>query len=116
MTDLRDVLHSAYTFIRSVESNKSAAALTLDHVIQEQITFLQKGATQPIVDSRGESQGTRTSRFDQLTELQNNLDAAVKAIQDAGDDAGKLAALGIFEANKQTTGDADVSSNVEENT
>lgn len=112
MTDLRSSIQAAYTLIRSIESNKSASALTLDHVIQEQITLLQKGTTQPIIDSRGESQGTRTSRFDQMVELQSNLDSAVQAIQDAGDDQDKLEALGIFEANKDTVGDSDVSSNV----
>lgn len=95
MSDLRRVLHSAYTFIRSVEVNKATASLTLDHLIQEQITRLKKGETTAILDSKGDSLGNRISYLDELDALEKELKDSVKAVKDAGTDADKLAALGI---------------------
>ena len=91
--DTRRILHSAYSFVRSIESNKAAAALTLDHLIGEQITLLKKGETREVLDAKGESLGKRTSRFDVLETLEKDMTSLVKAIKDAGDDQAKLAKL-----------------------
>lgn len=97
MNDLRTTIHSAYSFIRSVESNKAAASLTLDHLIQDHIKRLKKGETTSVIDSRGESVGARTSRWDQLDALEQELNKVVEAMKSAGDDPEKLQALGLTE-------------------
>lgn len=97
--DVRRALHSAYTFVRSVETNKAVASLTLDHMIQEQISRLKKGESREIVSASGEDLGSRTSRYDQLTELQDSVVKAVKSISDAEGDSKKLEDLGIYEAD-----------------
>lgn len=99
MSDLRRVLHSAYSFIRSVEVNKASASLTLDHMIQEQIATLKKGETRALLDSKGESTGSRISYIDTLESLEKELADVVKAVKDAGTDSAKLQALGIFETD-----------------
>lgn len=94
---LRKVLHSAYTFVRSVEVNKASSALTLDHLIKEQIDTIKKSSTRAILDAKGQSIGKRTAKLDDLDTLQQQVEAVVKAVKAAGKDASKLRALGIFE-------------------
>lgn len=108
--DIRSVLHSAYTFVRSIEENKSIASLTLDHLIQAQIDSLQKGSTTTINDGQGQSVGSRPSRFDQLDALLTSVNNAIQVINQAGDDPAKLDALGIFEADSTTVSQNDQSS------
>lgn len=93
--DVRRVLHSAYSFVRSVESNKAISALTLDHMIQAQINRLKKGTTTDILDAAGESLGDRPSRWDQLDALEQEVQSVVNAIEQAGSDPAKLSALGL---------------------
>lgn len=99
MTDLRRVLHSAYTFVRSIEVNKATASLTLDHMIQEQINRLKKGSTRVIIDAKGDNIGNRISYLDELDTLEKEIADVVKAVQAAGTDPEKLEALGIFQTN-----------------
>lgn len=96
---LRKVLHSAYTFVRSVEVNKAASALTLDHLIKEQIDTIKQSSTRAILDAQGNNIGNRTAKLDDLDTLQEQVDAVVKAVKAAGKDAAKLRALGIFEVD-----------------
>lgn|SRR5687767_9429048 len=96
---LRKVLHSAYTFVRSVEVNKASAALTLDHLIKEQIDSIKQSSTRDILDSKGKDIGKRTSKLDDLDTLQQDVEAVVKAVKKAGKDASKLRELGIFEVD-----------------
>jgi hypothetical protein len=96
---LRRVLHSAYTFIRSVEVNKASAALTLDHLLQEQIDSYKQSSQRALLDAKGQDVGKRSSKLDDLDTLQQEVDAVVKAVDDAGKDAGKLRELGIFEVD-----------------
>lgn len=77
--DGRAILHSAFAFVRSVEANRASAAITLDHVIEKQVQFLKAGTTRPIVDSQGASVGDRTSRYDELTNLKNQIDNLVSS-------------------------------------
>ncbi len=115
MSDLRAVIHSAYSYIRSTEVNRSASALTLDHMIQEQISSLKKRENSVVTDPDGESGGQLLSRWDRLDALEKELDQAVQALVDAGDDPEKLQALGVFEAAPATKASDDASSNVLEN-
>ncbi len=98
---LRKVLHSAYTFIRSVEVNKASAALTLDHLIQEQIEMYKQSSQRAILDAKGQSIGNRSSKLDDLDTLKQEVDSVVKSVKDAGSDEEKLRALGIFETEDQ---------------
>ncbi len=102
MSDLRRVLHSAYTFVRSQEINKATASLTLDHMIQEQINTLKKGQTRAFLDAKGDDDGSRVSYLDSLDTLEKELADVVKAVKDAGSDTEKLAALGITETDNET--------------
>jgi DNA-binding transcriptional regulator YhcF (GntR family) len=102
MSDLRKILHSAYTFIRSQEINKATASLTLDHLIQEQITRLKKGETRAVLDAKGESMGNRISYLDTLDSLEKELSDVIKAVQNAGNDQDKLAELGLEVLDKET--------------
>ena len=97
---LRKTLHSAYTFIRSVETNKAIGQLTLDHLIQAQITRLKHRPDTNVVDSSGESTGDKPSRWDELTKLADSIDKVVQDIEKAGTDSAKLQALGIYETDK----------------
>lgn len=98
---LRKVLHSAYTFVRSVEVNKASAALTLDHLIQEQIDSYKQSSQRAILDAKGEDIGKRSSKLDDLDTLQKEVESVVKAVKKAGTDAEKLRALGIFETGSK---------------
>lgn len=99
--DLRITLHSAYTLVRSVESNRSIAAITLDHLIQESIDSIKKGEKRDIIDAKGESVGNRISKIDALEQLEESLNKVVEAVEQAGDDEEKLSALGIYEVAQE---------------
>jgi len=107
---VRKVLHSAYTFVRSVESNKAASALTLDHLIQEQIDAYQQSGKTAILDAAGNNIGNRLSKLDQLDTLSQQIDAVVKSISDAGKDPQKLNELGVFEEGTNSPDGTDDSS------
>jgi hypothetical protein len=96
---LRRILHSAISFVRSVESNRSFATVTLGHLVNEQVKFLKKGETRSIVDVGGHSVATRTSRWDQLNKLYADTKSAVEKIKQQGEN---LDALGLT-----TDADAD---------
>ena len=104
MSDVLSTLHSAYSFIRSVESNNAIGALTLDHLIQDQINLLKQGSVRTMVDSAGLDNGTRISRWDQLNNLQNDMDAVIKSIDAAGTDEAALAQLGLTIGNVTNSG------------
>jgi hypothetical protein len=100
MSSIPQILHSAYSFIRGVESNKAAGSLTLDHLLQDQIDRLKQGSVRTIVDSRGNTVDQRISLWDRLDALQQDVEKAVDAVKQAGDDADRLAALGLRENNQ----------------
>lgn len=97
--DVRRALHSAYTLVRSVESNKAISTWTLDHMVQEQITRLKQGEVRSFVDGAGESVGSRTSKYDQLTDIETQVTNAVQAIKKAAGDPDKLHELGVYEVD-----------------
>jgi hypothetical protein len=79
--DVREILHSAFAFVRSVEANRASAAITLDHVIQQQVKFLKSGEARPIVDPMG-AQGVRISRYDELKQLKDQVDKLVSVAKE----------------------------------
>lgn len=92
----RKTLHSVYSFVRSVEVNRATASLTLDHLIQAQMERIKGGSTRSILDSKGESLGSRVSLLDALAALEKDMTAAVEAVDKAGSDPQKLEELGIY--------------------
>jgi hypothetical protein len=105
--DLRTTLHSAVAFVRSVEANRAMGVVTLKHMVREQLQFLggdpQKRESRgiirrSIVDSAGASVGNRLSRWDRLDALLAETKKSVQAVRSAGDDASKLAQIGVYEA------------------
>jgi len=98
--NFRQILHSGYTLVRSIESNKAVSALTLDHIIQGHITALKQSEVRQILDGKGQSVGNRISRWDQLDELEKLFTQAVDALNNAGDDPSALSQLGITDVTK----------------
>lgn len=84
---LREVLHSAFAYVRATEQNRSTSAITLDHLLQEQVTSIEQDKL-PALDS-----------------LEKKLKTAVEAIEDAGTDIEKLKQLGIYEVDKTYDGE-----------
>lgn len=111
--DIRTFLHSAFAYVRGTEVNKATAALTLDHLLQEQINALKKGEARSVLDGRGAVIGKRLSRWDQLDALEKNIEQATKAIEEAGNDSAKLEALGIVDTDAPSVEDDAPSSTVE---
>lgn len=101
-SDVRRAIHSAYTFVKSMEVNRSVATLTLDHMIGEQIQSLKQGEVRSEVDGSYEERGNRISRYDTITEIEKSLSDAISAIREAGSDQEKLRALGIYEVDAET--------------
>jgi len=113
--DIRSILYAGYSFVRSIEENKAIASITMDHLIQDYITSIKQGEVRDITDAQGNTVNQRTSRYDQLSDLLTSFNNAIQAIQDAGDDPGKLAALGIFGVDSQTVSNSDQSTNAASN-
>lgn len=104
--NFRQILHSGYTFIRSIETNKAISALTLDHLIQGHIDSLKQDSTRAslLVSDDGKSLGDRISRWDQIDEIEKLFTKAVEALKAAGDNTEKLSQLGITESDKKASG------------
>jgi hypothetical protein len=95
-SDIRASLHSVYALIRGVESNKSIAAITLDHLIEEQIQSIEGGSSRYLLNAAGDiTNDLRPSKLDELTRIQESIDQLVAAIEKAGDDPEILATLGL---------------------
>lgn len=101
--NFRDILHSGYTLIRSMETTKAISSLTLDHLIQAQIDALVQDSTRAsiLVDDHGKSLGDRISRWDEIDAIEQLFTQAVQALKSAGDDSEKLKELGIFDTKQQ---------------
>ena len=80
---------------RANEANKAIGALTLDHLIEEQIQRLKQGEKRTILDAAGQDTGSRPSRWDQIDAMVKEMDQAIDAIEKAGDDEDRLASIGI---------------------
>lgn len=103
--NFRQILHSGYSFVRSIESNKAISALTMDHLIQGHIDSLKQDSSRSsqLVDDSGKSLGNRISRWDQVDEIEKLFTKAVQTLKDAGSSSEKLANLGIEESVEEST-------------
>ncbi len=97
----RNILHSAFTFVRSHEANKATASITLDHVLAQQVQMLKKGETRSIVDAAGNNAGNRPSRYDRLQTLKDDLTKVIKDLQSAKTQE-ELQGMGIYEVTGGT--------------
>jgi hypothetical protein len=106
--NFRQILHSGYSLIRSIETTKAISALTMDHLIQGHIDSLKQDSVRAsqLVDDGGKSVGNRVSKWDQIDEIEKLFTEAVKALKAAGDSTDKLLKLGI----DSTKGDFDAAS------
>lgn len=86
---LRNTLAGGIAFVKGVEQNRATSAITLDHLLQEHVTSI------------------REKKVPQIDELESALNAAVKAVVDAGTDEAKLKELGVFEADSATRSDEE---------
>ena len=104
--NFRQILHSGYSFVRSIETNKAVSALTMDHIIQGHIDSLKKDSkrSSQLVDDGGKSLGDRISRWDQIDEIEKLFTKAVESLKAAGDNKTKLEALGL-DPDKPAKGD-----------
>jgi hypothetical protein len=93
--NLAQVLADAMTYILSQEENNSIAAITMDSLLNDYLNSIMSSGTTSVVDPEGNTLYNRPSTYDQLTALQNSINTAVTAIQNAGTDPAKLAALGL---------------------
>ena len=96
--NLRIILHSAYSFVRSHEVNQALGMLTLDHLITAQQDAMAPGKERPIYNAAGSTGLTRISRWNKLDQLEADVKAVVAEVNKAGSDARKLADMGIYEA------------------
>lgn len=92
---IQELLQNAYSFVRGAEANKAVAALTLDHLIQQQIDVIQGGDSQVLLNSAGDSTGLRASKLAMLDAIEKGIDQVVQAVAAAGDDPAKLNDLGL---------------------
>lgn len=94
-TSIQEILHAAYSFVRSTELNKSISSITLDHLIQDHIEAIQGGESRGLLDATGKRTNLRPTKLDRLDRLEQDIDSVVKAVEEAGDDPQKLTALGL---------------------
>lgn len=106
--DVLEALADSFDFLRGVEANQSTAAYTLDHAIQDQLNLLQQGVTTALTDPQGNNVGSRLSLYDQLSQLQQNIDSITQTLTAAGNDPAKLEALNMSQVGEDNpTTDSD---------
>jgi hypothetical protein len=77
-----ELLHSAYSYVRGVETNKAIAAMTLDHLLQESIDAIKGGESRTLLGADGKPatpSSKRPSRLAVLDSIEKGIDALVKA-------------------------------------
>lgn len=91
-----ELIYGAIASVRGAEKNRAMAALTLDHLLYEQIQRIEGGDPNFItsVESRPVSQ--RTPKLEQLDAIKRSIDDLVSAVEQAGDDPAALHALGLL--------------------
>lgn len=96
LTDFQGALAAAYAFVRAKEETQAVANLTLDNLLTDQIARLKGGGgSGNIYDHNGNLIGVRKTQYDELSSLSTQVDAMVKAINEAGSDYAKLEELGL---------------------
>jgi hypothetical protein len=94
-SSIQELLQASYSFVRGVEANRATAALTLDHLIQQQIDAIQGGASRALLGASGNTIDVRMSKLSMLDTISQGIDRVVQAVSDAGSDPTKLEALGL---------------------
>jgi hypothetical protein len=94
-SSIQELLQAGYSFVRGVETNRAISALTLDHLIQQQIDAIQGGDSRTLLNASGNSIDVRMSKLSMLDAIEKGIDNVVQAVGDAGDDPTKLEALGL---------------------
>lgn len=100
--DLRRQLHSAFAFVRSVETNKSLANIELEHLIKEHIENIKSveaegGKARTITDYKNQSYGDRLTKIDRLLALQEQMKNVVSTLNSLKDNPDALKAMGLYE-------------------
>ena len=85
MLNVPELLHSAYSFVRSVESNKGLAAVTLEHVIQEQIERIEGGSSRNLLSVSGSISGERLSKLAVLDRVEDGINSVIQYLEDRVD-------------------------------
>jgi hypothetical protein len=99
---IRDILHSAIVALESAKTSAAVQALTLDHLIDQQIKVIEGGTG-----------STKLSRLKRLEILKTQMNATVDEVKKVGNDPDRLRALGIYEVDG-TTGAVDLNTMFDE--
>lgn len=73
---VRKVIANVYTFVRSVEINKTIASFTLDHYIDEAKRKIKDSRVLRAASDPTKGVGTRSSQIDALTKLEQDFNNA----------------------------------------
>jgi hypothetical protein len=103
--ELRKNLHSAYAFVRGVETNKSMANLDLEHLIKEHVDTIKStkagGTARAITDYKNQSYGERLTKIDMLDALKESMGKVVDTLSGLKDDPEALKAMGLYETPQE---------------
>jgi hypothetical protein len=111
--DIRTILYSAYTSVRSQAVNTAISGVTIDHLLQEHIISLKQSSSQTVTDDKGPSRA-RPSKLDELLSLQESINSVYSSILKAGSDPSKLESLGLYGVDSETNDDTARSELAEE--
>ena len=73
---VRKVIADTYTFVRSQEYNRTIASFTFDHYIEFEKQAI-KGTGRQIRSASGQILGTRPTKLEALTSLQNSFNSVL---------------------------------------
>ncbi len=83
-----EILHSAYSYVRSVETNRAIAQLTLDHLLQERIDAIKGGDSRTLLGADGKPSASLTKRVSRLAVL-DSIEAGINALVTAKENEAK---------------------------
>lgn len=78
---VRKVIADVYTFVRSQEYNRTIASFTFDHYIEFEKQSI-KGTGRQIRSASGQVLGTRPTKLESLTNLQNSFKSIMTQARD----------------------------------
>lgn len=87
---VRKVIADTYTFVRSQEYNRTISSFTFDHYIEFEKQAI-KGSGRQIRSASGQILGTRPTKLESLTNLQNSFKSVLtqaRAMAESVDDEG----------------------------
>jgi hypothetical protein len=94
---IEDMLHAAYSSIRGREQSRATAPITLDHLLQQHIEAIRGGESRSLLSASGRREGghKKVSKLVALDNIKSQVDKVASAVNSAGGDKTKLAALGL---------------------